>query len=401
MYRVLIVDDEPFIREGFKMLIDWEKEGFFMPIVAKNAFEAIEIVQNDKYDLIFIDIRMPKMNGIELAKYIREKISNLIHIVFLTGYLDIEYVNQAFSLGAVQYLQKPVQPIQLVEVLKNIRMRLEQKKNEDKFIRKSHRDLREYYILELIQGVKNVENIKYMQSVFRNEHVIHYLNFNFYKADQNAKELTQPEMESIKNKFKERFKDKEYYVITHVGGVREFVIGLIITGEYLNEKRISIYEYVDLVLARLDKDTDYKAVVRIGKKVDDISKLGESYRDAMNEIPYKLNSNEIPLEVRIKSYIDAHYMDNITLKSISEQFYVNTAYLGQFFKKHHGVFLKDYLNSVRVKKSQELLLKTSLKIYQVAKSVGFQSADSFISAFSKETGYTPQRYRLMRENKND
>lgn len=398
MLNVLLVDDEPYIREGLKVLIDWEKFDYHVAGEAKNAFEAIEILKKQSFDLIFIDIRMPKMNGIELANYIRKQVSTSVYIVFLTGYLDIDYVNSAFKLNAVQYIQKPVQPEQLEEILKVVRAKKEQQRNEEKFNKKSRKDLREYYLLELLHGTKNQDNISYLQMLFRGERTFYYIHFQFYAKQEQSKEDTVHYVSSIKNRIKTDLKEKSFYVITNIGSQQEYAMGLITTGQFLQERKESIYEYVDEVLEELNEISNLKIVVRIGKQVDDISKINESYIDSMNAIPYMLKSKEIPLELRLRSYLEAHYMDNITLKSLSEKFYVNTAYLGQFFKKHNGVFLKDYLNSIRVKKAQELLKNTSLKIYQVAENVGFQSADSFITAFSKETGLTPQKYRLSKEN---
>ena len=167
----------------------------------------------------------------------------------------------------------------------------------------------------------------------------------------------------------------------------------------LAENRVSIYEMVDRMLRDLSEVTVLKVVARVGKAVNDISKLNESYKDCIESNPYSLHNKDIPLEIRLNTYLHAHYMENITLKSLSEQFYVNTAYLGQFFKKHNGVLLKEYLNSIRVQKAAQLLESSSLKIYQIADKVGFQSADSFITSFSKEMGVTPQKYRMLHQEK--
>lgn len=398
MLKVLIIDDEPFIREGLKVLIQWEKEGYEIAGEAKNAYEAIELLQHESFDLIFIDIKMPKMDGIELSRYIREKLLSDVYIIFLTGYLDIEYVNSAFKVKAIQYLQKPVQPEVLIDTLKLIRGKLEQKRAEEKKRLKNAKDLKEYYLVELVQGVKNLDNIRYLHMFFRREGEIYYVHFIFYCKDRDKKQgcNINDEFLEVKKLFKTKLKERAHHVISHVGGQQEYALGVIVTGKMLQNSHLSIYEIVDITLEELPKLTSLKVVAQIGKKVEDISKLAESYQDALNAIPYSPKSRNVPLELRLSSYIQAHYMENITLKSLSETFYVNTAYLGQLFKKNNGIYLKDYLNSIRVQKAAELLESTSLKIYQVAESVGFQSTDSLISAFSKELGITPQKYRMMK-----
>ena len=71
MLKVLLVDDEPFILEGLKHLIDWEQEGFEIAGTAANGLEALEFLQKKKADLIIADIKMPQMTGLELLEKIR------------------------------------------------------------------------------------------------------------------------------------------------------------------------------------------------------------------------------------------------------------------------------------------------------------------------------------------
>ena len=399
MLNVLIVDDEPYIREGLKVLIDWEKEGFSIKGEAKNAFEAIELVQQEHYDLMFIDIKMPKMNGIELSRFIREQLHKRIEFIFLTGFLDIEYINAAFQLRAIQYLQKPILPDQLINLLKSIRKGLEQKNSEESTKNRSHVDFIEYYLLEISNGIRSEENLRFLRKLFRGEKTIHYVKLSFFGNEIDEANLFNEQFNSLKMKCKNHIANHPYYVITQIGSLFENALGLIITGSMLAENRVSIYEMVDRMLRDLSEVTVLKVVARVGKAVNDISKLNESYKDCIESNPYSLHNKDIPLEIRLNTYLHAHYMENITLKSLSEQFYVNTAYLGQFFKKHNGVLLKEYLNSIRVQKAAQLLESSSLKIYQIADKVGFQSADSFITSFAKEMGVTPQKYRMLHQEK--
>ncbi len=65
MYRVLIVDDEPIFRIGLRSIVNWENYGFYVQDDAKNGLEALKIVEEDHPDLIFLDIKMPVMSGID------------------------------------------------------------------------------------------------------------------------------------------------------------------------------------------------------------------------------------------------------------------------------------------------------------------------------------------------
>ena len=90
LLKVLLVDDEPFILQGLKILIDWEQEGFEVVKTAANGEEALEYLRGEQVDLIIADIKMPVVTGLELLEKIRgEKISDA-HFVILSGYADFE-----------------------------------------------------------------------------------------------------------------------------------------------------------------------------------------------------------------------------------------------------------------------------------------------------------------------
>ena len=64
MLRVLLVDDEPFILQGLKLLVDWEKEGFRIAGTAANGMETLAFLKKEKVDLVIADIKMPQMTGL-------------------------------------------------------------------------------------------------------------------------------------------------------------------------------------------------------------------------------------------------------------------------------------------------------------------------------------------------
>ena len=72
---------------------------------------------------------------------------------------------------------------------------------------------------------------------------------------------------------------------------------------------------------------------------------------------------------------------------------MNTAYLGQIFKKQFGMSFKDYLNNYRIERATELLIRTDERIYLIANLVGFKNTDYFISKFVQLKGLTPLQFR--------
>ena len=91
--------------------------------------------------------------------------------------------------------------------------------------------------------------------------------------------------------------------------------------------------------------------------------------------------------------IKKNYASNLTLKDLSEKYYVNSAYLGQLFRKKYGCSFKDYLNKKRIEEAARLLRKTDMKIYEVAEAVGYKDADYFVNKFIEAMGCTPTKYK--------
>lgn len=164
MFKVLIVDDEPFIRLGLKKMINWEEEGFSIIGEARNGIEALNFVNTESVDLIITDISMPRMDGISFINNLRKYDQN-VKVVFLTGYREFEYAQQGIRLGVKEYLLKPINPRELLSVLRNIREVLE----EELRIEKALDEVTNKEIIDIIQG-KN-KDINIINKYFTKEYV--------------------------------------------------------------------------------------------------------------------------------------------------------------------------------------------------------------------------------------
>ena len=105
MINVLIVDDDRFARMGLISMIPWEKYGMKIVGEAANGKRALEFIQQNPVNLMFVDIAMPVMGGIELIRRVKEEFRQ-IHFVVLTFHEEFEYVQEALRLGALDYISK-------------------------------------------------------------------------------------------------------------------------------------------------------------------------------------------------------------------------------------------------------------------------------------------------------
>ncbi|WP_032120813.1 response regulator transcription factor [Clostridium amazonitimonense] len=118
MFKVFIVDDEYFAREGMKRTIDWNSLDCEVCGEADNSIKAIEHCKILKPDIIVTDINMPGMNGLEMAFNIKTFLPDCKFII-ITGYDEFQYAKEAIKLKAVDFILKPIDEIELIEAIKH------------------------------------------------------------------------------------------------------------------------------------------------------------------------------------------------------------------------------------------------------------------------------------------
>lgn len=136
MITILIADDEKLIRAGIRKIIE---KSLAIPVAileAKNGEEALEICIDEKPDLIITDIRMPRMDGVELMHKISE-LPEKPAIIVLSGFDDFSYAKEAISCGAISYILKPVDTQELISAINNTiaTVNQEEKKRNENIIK--------------------------------------------------------------------------------------------------------------------------------------------------------------------------------------------------------------------------------------------------------------------------
>lgn len=152
MPKILIIEDEISIRRVLKKIISEESKTYEVD-EAEDGFEGIEMIQNNEYDLILCDIKMPKVDGIEVLEKVR-KIKPEIPVVMISGHGDLDIAVQTMKLGAFDYISKPPD---LNRLLNTVRNALDRKELivENKILKKK---ISQKY--EMIGNSKAIDHIK-------------------------------------------------------------------------------------------------------------------------------------------------------------------------------------------------------------------------------------------------
>ena len=116
MLKVFLVEDEFVIREGIKNNIDWETHGYEFCGEAGDGELAYPMIQRLRPDIVITDIRMPFMDGLELARIVRKELPDT-RIIILSGHNEFEYARKAITLGVNDYLLKPVSSRDILEAV--------------------------------------------------------------------------------------------------------------------------------------------------------------------------------------------------------------------------------------------------------------------------------------------
>ncbi len=243
MYKVIIVEDEPLIRQGLIYTFDWESHNCIIVGEAANGIEGIELIKTINPDIVITDVGMPIKDGLEMLQDTQEY---AYRSIILSVFDEFNYAKKAINLEVVDYLLKPLDPKQLSESLKKI---IKKKKSKSK---------------------------------------------------------------------------------------------------------------------------------KIPIPTIDLQPLSSS----------KANSHM----KKILEYIRENYRHKITLQDLKNLTGMGSTFIAKQFKSYTGHTFVDYLNRVRVKNATKLMLTTDIKIYSIAKTVGFYDYKHFIRVFKKYLGYSPSEF---------
>lgn len=129
MYKVLLVDDEPWVLRGVQGFFNTMAEDYSVVGKAENGRDALELAKREKPDIVISDIRMPDMDGLAFVAALREE-NIQAKVIMLSGYAEFEYARRALRLGVENYLLKPLDRRELCDTLEKIKAGLEKEREE-------------------------------------------------------------------------------------------------------------------------------------------------------------------------------------------------------------------------------------------------------------------------------
>jgi Response regulator containing CheY-like receiver domain and AraC-type DNA-binding domain len=293
MYKVLIVDDEILVRVGLKSTIDWYSIGFMIVAEASNGEQALEMFEKYKPDVVLTDIKMPKLDGLQLTEHIKKK-NPVVKVLILTCYSEFSYVREALKLGASNYILKSeIEDAELINLMKNIHMEL------DKEVGKMERYS---YLENQINLNINVLKEKLLNDLI-NPHIL-IDNDIISRCEELSIKVNQMEFLMAvlyKNELEKNssFHDKDWQLINfaiiniateilnennfnYLLSTKENHFIILINKESIDVKNVGII--LKRIMSSIAQYVNIHISIVAGKKFTDITYVSESYEQCINKL---------------------------------------------------------------------------------------------------------------------
>ncbi|WP_340003768.1 response regulator [Paenibacillus sp. FSL K6-0276] len=517
MYHILVVDDQQAEIDAIEWLI--HKHALPFSVAQANDGEvALEYIRGHQVDLLFTDIRMPFMDGLELIKQAKLVIPDLKVLIY-SAYGEFEYAQKAIQLGTVSYMLKPLDVKEFLKTFQSIIGILEderlQKEKDELLIKGFHKGVayeKEKLLFDLLQGRESdadyeeraafaglndlankrlymimmglqnhffdqhhTEATEFLQTTCKHEMLL--LNMNEYQSvmlvviDPASKNNdNQYELMSYGEKVKEwletRF-DRRSFII--VGSPVDKLEGLhdeftqmeeLMNFRFFMDRSVvcskddeSIHDHIDVesldlmlkeiyttitrkeyhtleyqiefligsmrnskrfssMYAKLLFTEIFKKIVEPqGKKNSSLLKDGLERIALCNSIAelrqvilsvfqeYLLRIETAPDDQSrkviedVQTIIQMEYGSDIGVDYLANRVFLSPSYLSFLFKKSTGQSLIKYITAVRMERAKELLRESTIKVVDIASTVGFANTSYFNLMFKQHNGLTPIQYR--------
>ena len=401
MLRVMIVEDEHFVRIGIKNSIPWEKYGMQVICDAENGRQALDQYEKYRPEIIITDLKMPVMGGIELIKEIRAT-DKRVRFIILTCLDEFSLVQEAIRLGASAYILKLTsEQEEIEEALEKVRAEWNAfsgplpSANEQYVDRQAVNEqlLRDFLVYEKIPA-ENFPKLLEDAGVHIAMERLRVLMVRFPDYGAMLSRQKDPLGYQLKNVVVDLLRETmEGLVPGQVYGEhdRDFLILACFAGMEAVEEDAVLDQLVIRVKESVMRCFNENVLIGISSAADTAAELPALRREAIRGIEHK---SPLPYKVEAAlDYLSAHYKENFSLQTVADYVGISPNYLGHLFIRHLGVTFTEQLNKVRIEHAKGLLNNPQYMIYEVGSLVGLENTTYFTRLFKRYTGKTPRDYR--------
>lgn len=347
MHRLVVIDDEHNVVEAVKTMITRLSLNYEVVGYACDGIHGLEVVREEKPDLVLTDIRMPGLDGLSLIQEAKEFCPDTIFVV-ISAYTEFEYARRALSMGVKDYIDKPISMEKLKTVLTNI---------EEKFLSKDENaSFSQDQVIQDKLGQLFDESVSAM-------------------ADGDAGGFQRCMEQGLEN-ISEICENVEDFR-------REVYKWLCVQSDILTERQPQVARDGLISYQELEKKAAKEEIQEYAREmIKDIARHIEAD---------KIGSSHAAI-LELLAYIEEHYNKDIGLNELADRAGMSTAYLSVLFKSEVGTTYVKYLTNLRIKHAKKLL-KEGYKVSEVSEMVGYNNYRYFCDIFKRCVGKTPNEYK--------
>ncbi len=355
MFNMAIVEDEELERRALRSIIERNADDIRIVGEAKNGSEAVKLLESERIDVMLLDIRIPRPNGLELLQMVRERhLATKVLIVTAYDYFDI--MQAAIQYKADGFLLKPVRTEALLD------------------------------------GVRDCLALPAPEKLQQSLHVVPTMDAAEDEADDEADIAEEIRSLVERRAYRDclrfvRMRLERIYAHKEVAPRHEVLDLVEILTDVLEEmgRKLSLpmaRQVDELENQRLDVRSQYKVQELLCQIIDVLFDPGQEHGGAAGE--------------RIETvlhFIERNLSKGVTLEEAAEFAHVSPCYLSRLFRKKMNTTFISYLKGQRIERAKVLLKNSDLPISNVSLDLSYADANYFCKAFKKEVGVSPSEYR--------
>lgn len=302
----MLVDDEYAVRKYVTDRINWSQYDFEIVCEAENGNEAYELFEQYLPDVVITDIKMPFMNGLELAEKILEKYP-YTKIIILTGFDEFEYAKKSIELHVMNYVLKPISSKSLIKILKEVKVKLDEeiinKRNSERlkdFYEKSYPLLRDKFLEDFVKGeyieAEVEEWLRYYNIPLKGDfYLVAIIQIDHFYRDRQAINTKDTEFKKlVLLEIVEEVNKKEDLGIYFLSNNQIVVIAY---GEAYSEGEFvqGVTRKLEMIRQGIEKFQTFTITIGIGHVCRSLTNIPSSRKSALNVHDYKviLGNNQI------------------------------------------------------------------------------------------------------------